>query len=100
AATARASFFAAVDSGRRAESRTRSGAAATGPQALAVKFDGAHLPYLPRPQPAYEIYVHGPQMEGLHLRGSQVARGGIRLSDRPDDFRTEILELMRTQMVK
>src|SRR5262249_10085953 len=100
AATVRPNFFAGADRGPPPHAATRSGVTATRAQALAVKFDCAHLPHLPRPQPGYEIYVHGPHMEGLHLRGSQVARGGIRLSDRPDDFRTEILDLMRTQMVK
>ena len=52
------------------------------------------------PAPLYEIYVHPPRMEGIHLRGGKVARGGIRWSDRPDDFRTEVLGLMKTQMTK
>jgi glutamate dehydrogenase len=68
--------------------------------ALAVKIESAGIPHLPRPQPLYEIYVHATQVEATHLRGAKVARGGIRLSDRPDDFRTEILDLMKTQMVK
>jgi glutamate dehydrogenase len=68
--------------------------------ALALKIDCARIPHLPRPYPLYEIYVHAPHVEGLHLRGGRVARGGIRLSDRPDDFRTEIHDLMRTQTVK
>ncbi len=55
---------------------------------------------MPAPRPLYEIYVHGAEMEGIHLRGGKVARGGIRWSDRPDDFRTEILGLMKTQMTK
>ena len=52
------------------------------------------------PRPLFEIYIHSSAMEGIHLRGAKVARGGIRWSDRPDDFRTEILDLMQTQMIK
>ncbi|MGR9051660.1 MAG: NAD-glutamate dehydrogenase domain-containing protein [Gammaproteobacteria bacterium] len=52
------------------------------------------------PKPQYEIYVHAFNMEGIHLRGGKISRGGIRWSDRPDDFRTEILGLMQTQMSK
>ena len=55
---------------------------------------------MPFPRPQYEVYVHSATMEGIHLRGGLVARGGIRWSDRPDDFRTEILGLMKTQMTK
>jgi glutamate dehydrogenase len=55
---------------------------------------------MPAPRPLFEIYVHAATMEGIHLRGGKVARGGIRWSDRPDDFRTEILGLMKTQMTK
>jgi glutamate dehydrogenase len=55
---------------------------------------------MPAPKPLYEIYVHAAHMEGIHLRGAKIARGGIRWSDRPDDFRGEILGLMRTQMIK
>ena len=55
---------------------------------------------MPKPRPLYEIFVHGPRMEGVHLRAGRIARGGIRWSDRPDDFRTEVLGLMKTQTVK
>ncbi len=55
---------------------------------------------MPSPRPLYEVYVHSAKMEGLHLRGGKVARGGIRWSDRPDDFRTEILGLVKAQMTK
>jgi glutamate dehydrogenase len=68
--------------------------------AIALKFDAARLPQLPDPRPAFETWVHGPWMDGVHLRAGRVARGGIRSSDRPDDFRAEILGLMRTQVVK
>lgn len=68
--------------------------------ALAMKLESGRIAHLPRPQPLFAIYVHAPHVEGIHLRSAKVARGGIRLSDRPDDFRTEILDLMRTQTVK
>ena len=55
---------------------------------------------MPSPRPMFEIYVHSRLLEGIHLRGGKVARGGIRWSDRHDDFRTEVLGLMKTQMVK
>jgi glutamate dehydrogenase len=53
-----------------------------------------------RPRPLYEIFVYSPRFEGIHLRGGKVARGGLRWSDRPDDFRTEVLGLVKAQMVK
>src|SRR4029077_18887654 len=55
---------------------------------------------LPAPRPLFEIFVCSPRMEGIHLRGGRVARGGIRWSDRREDFRTEVLGLMKTQIVK
>jgi glutamate dehydrogenase len=55
---------------------------------------------MPAPRPLYEVYVHSAQIEGVHLRGGKVARGGIRWSDRPDDFRTEVLGLVKAQMTK
>ncbi len=55
---------------------------------------------MPAPRPLYEVYVHSATMEGLHLRGGKVARGGIRWSDRPDDFRTEVLGLVKAQTTK
>ena len=67
---------------------------------VAVKLASASIEQLPSPRPLFEIYVHGPLMEGIHLRGDKIARGGIRYSDRPDDFRTEVLGLMATQMKK
>ncbi|MEO8603763.1 MAG: NAD-glutamate dehydrogenase domain-containing protein [bacterium] len=67
---------------------------------LAFKFDAARLPQLTAPRPVWETWVQGRDMQGIHLRSGAVARGGIRFSDRPDDFRAEILELMRTQVVK
>ncbi|MEN2988968.1 NAD-glutamate dehydrogenase [Tistrella sp. BH-R2-4] len=67
---------------------------------LAIKLDGAALPDLPPPRPFREIFVYSPRVEAVHLRGGRVARGGIRWSDRLEDFRTEILGLMKAQMVK
>lgn len=67
---------------------------------LSFKLNPGKLPDLPNPQPEYEIFVYSPQMEGVHLRGGKVARGGIRWSDRLEDFRTEIFGLMKAQMVK
>lgn len=67
---------------------------------IAVKLHSASIEQLPSPRPLYEIYVSSPLMEGIHLRGDKIARGGIRYSDRPDDFRTEVLGLMATQTKK
>jgi len=67
---------------------------------IALKIDSLGVINMPSPAPWVEIYVHSATMEGVHLRGAKVARGGIRWSDRPDDFRTEILDLMQTQMIK
>src|SRR6185437_1773403 len=67
---------------------------------LSVKFSSREIELLPLPRPLCEIYVLSPRMEGVHLRGGRVARGGIRWSDRKEDFRTEILGLMKAQMVK
>jgi glutamate dehydrogenase len=67
---------------------------------LALKFESARIANLTDTPPLYEIHVSSPRMEGCHLRAGRVARGGIRFSDRPDDFRTEILDLMKTQTVK
>ena len=69
-------------------------------EALAFKIDSAAVPGLPAPVPWREIWIYSPRVEGVHLRGGPVARGGIRWSDRRDDFRTEILGLMKAQVVK
>ncbi|MES2491790.1 MAG: NAD-glutamate dehydrogenase domain-containing protein [Pseudomonadota bacterium] len=71
-----------------------------GTAALAFKLDSALVPDLPRPVPWREIFVCSRQVEGVHLRAGPVARGGIRWSDRRDDFRTEVLGLMKAQRVK
>ncbi len=67
---------------------------------VAIKVDSRKVEGMPSPRPMFEIYVHSRLIQGIHLRGGKVARGGIRWSDRHDDFRTEILGLMKTQMVK
>ncbi|WP_321957066.1 NAD-glutamate dehydrogenase [Paraburkholderia bannensis] len=68
--------------------------------ALSFKFDPSQVPGLPEPKPMFEIWVYSPRVEGVHLRGGRVARGGLRWSDRREDFRTEVLGLMKAQMVK
>jgi glutamate dehydrogenase len=70
------------------------------PPYLSFKLDPTRLEFLPRPRPRYEIFVYSPRVEGVHLRGGTVARGGLRWSDRREDFRTEVLGLMKAQMVK
>lgn len=67
---------------------------------VAFKFEGKALVDLPEPRPLYEIFIYSPRFEAVHLRGSKVARGGIRWSDRREDFRTEILGLLKAQIVK
>jgi glutamate dehydrogenase len=67
---------------------------------LSFKLDSQKIKELPLPRPLYEIFVYSPEMEGIHLRAGKVARGGIRWSDRREDFRTEILGLMKAQNVK
>ncbi|KQT31827.1 glutamate dehydrogenase [Sphingomonas sp. Leaf412] len=69
-------------------------------EALAFKLDSAKIPGLPKPLPWREVWVYSPRVEGIHLRAGPVARGGLRWSDRRDDFRTEILGLMKAQRVK
>jgi len=71
-----------------------------GDEGLAFKLDSALVPGLPAPRPWREIWVYSPRVEGIHLRGGPIARGGLRWSDRRDDFRTEILGLMKAQLVK
>jgi glutamate dehydrogenase len=67
---------------------------------LSFKIRSADVPDMPRPFPLYEIFVFSPAMEAIHLRGAKVARGGIRWSDRKEDYRTEVLGLMKAQKVK
>ena len=67
---------------------------------LSFKLNPREVPGVPEPKPLYEIWVYSPRMEGVHLRGGRVARGGLRWSDRREDFRTEILGLVKAQQVK
>ena len=67
---------------------------------LALKLEPSAIPDLPAPRPKFEIFVYSPRVEGVHLRFGAVARGGLRWSDRRDDFRTEVLGLVKAQMVK
>ncbi|MEU7056390.1 NAD-glutamate dehydrogenase [Streptomyces sp. NPDC046197] len=86
-ATLRTNFFQEADSGRPHDY-------------VSMKFDPQAIPDLPAPRPAFEIWVYSPRVEGVHLRFGKVARGGLRWSDRREDFRTEILGLVKAQMVK
>ncbi len=70
------------------------------PPYLAFKLDPKTIDDLPEPRPQYEIYVYSPRFEGVHLRSGAVARGGLRWSDRLEDYRTEVLGLVKAQMVK
>jgi len=67
---------------------------------LCIKLDPRAVPDMPRPVPRYEIFVYSPRVEGVHLRGGKVARGGLRWSDREEDYRTEVLGLAKAQQVK
>ena len=67
---------------------------------ISLKLEPKEIPELPEPRPKFEIFVYSPRVEGVHLRFGPVARGGLRWSDRRDDFRTEILGLVKAQMVK
>ncbi|MCU6325927.1 NAD-glutamate dehydrogenase, partial [Enterobacter quasiroggenkampii] len=67
---------------------------------ISFKFEARKIEDLPAPRPLYEIFVYSPRVEGIHLRFGKVARGGLRWSDRPQDFRTEILGLVKAQQVK
>jgi glutamate dehydrogenase len=67
---------------------------------LSFKFEPSKVPGLPEPKPMFEIFVYSTRFEGVHLRGGRVARGGLRWSDRPEDYRTEVLGLVKAQMVK
>ncbi len=67
---------------------------------ISFKFDSPSIPRIPEPVPRFEIFVYSPRVEGVHLRGGLVARGGLRWSERPEDFRTEVLGLVKAQRVK
>ena len=87
-------FLALVDATVRTNRYVRAG------DHLALKLNSSLVPEVPRPVPYREIFVHGPSVEGIHLRWGPVARGGVRWSDRADDYRTEVLALMRAQVLK
>ncbi|WP_111495063.1 NAD-glutamate dehydrogenase [Marinobacter bohaiensis] len=67
---------------------------------LSLKFDPQSIPDIPKPRPRFEVFVYSPRVEGVHLRAGPVARGGLRWSDRAEDYRTEILGLVKAQQVK
>ncbi|MGH1456146.1 MAG: NAD-glutamate dehydrogenase [Alphaproteobacteria bacterium] len=67
---------------------------------LSLKFDSCKIDFMPKPRPFREIFVYSPRVEAIHLRGDKIARGGLRWSDRHEDYRTEVLGLMKAQMVK
>ncbi|MFY0514568.1 NAD-glutamate dehydrogenase [Streptomyces anulatus] len=97
-ATLRTNFFQSASEG--SEKRGRHTEGGTPHSYVSMKFDPQAIPDLPAPRPAYEIWVYSPRVEGVHLRFGKVARGGLRWSDRREDFRTEILGLVKAQMVK
>jgi glutamate dehydrogenase len=72
----------------------------TGTDTLAIKLRSQEIEFMPHPRPLFEIFVFSPRIEGTHLRSARVARGGIRWSERLDDYRSEVLGLMKTQKVK
>jgi len=80
--------------------RTQSPGDVEGPRPLVLKFDPQTIPGLMLPRPKFEIYVYSPRLEAVHLRFGRVARGGLRWSDRQEDFRTEVLGLVKAQEVK
>jgi glutamate dehydrogenase len=92
-ATQRTNYFATAPSPAQPE-------AAGAPPYLVVKLDAAAVPELPDPRPMFEVFVYSPRFEAVHLRFALVARGGLRWSDRREDFRTEILGLAKAQEVK
>ncbi|MBV8803183.1 MAG: NAD-glutamate dehydrogenase, partial [Gammaproteobacteria bacterium] len=85
-ATLRTNYFQTIDNNQK--------------EYLAFKIKSSEVPDLPKPHPLYEIFVYAPRFEAIHLRAEKVARGGIRWSDRLEDFRTEVLGLMKAQKVK
>ena len=86
-ATQRTNFFQTVEDG-------------TFKSYISVKLASQQISLAPKPRPAYEIFVYSPRVEGVHLRGGKVARGGLRWSDRVEDYRTEVLGLVKAQQVK
>jgi glutamate dehydrogenase len=96
-ATLRTNYYITYRSGRYQDGLRADGGPA---DYLSFKFDSSKVPDLPKPRPFREIFVCGPRVEGVHLRFGPVARGGLRWSDRREDFRTEVLGLVKAQMVK
>lgn len=86
-ATVRTNYFQRLDDGKHKSY-------------ISIKLNPAMLPEVPLPKPKFEIFVYSPRVEGVHLRGGSIARGGLRWSDRREDFRTEVLGLMKAQVVK
>ncbi len=86
-ATTRTNFYQCTDAGENKP-------------CVSFKFNPALVPEMPEPKPMFEIFVYSPRVEGVHMRGGKVARGGLRWSDRREDFRTEVLGLVKAQMVK
>jgi glutamate dehydrogenase len=82
------------------DATVRTNAYVDGRRALSFKVRSSAVPEMPKPTPLFEIFVYSTEMEAIHLRGGRVARGGIRWSDRRQDYRTEVLGLMKAQMVK
>ncbi len=82
------------------QATVRTNAYRMGRRSLAFKLRSADVPGMPEPRPLFEIFVYAPEVEGIHLRGGRVARGGLRWSDRREDYRTEVLDLMKAQMTK
>ncbi len=97
-ATLRTNYFQGLETV--AERPPRPPAAFVPKPYLSLKMEPSAIPDLPEPRPKFEIFVYSPRVEGVHLRFGAVARGGLRWSDRRDDFRTEILGLVKAQMVK
>ncbi len=92
-------FLAAINATLRTSYYKKSADGADRPY-LSIKIDSRAVPDAPLPRPMFEIFMHSPRVEGVHLRMGKVARGGIRWSDRREDFRTEVLGLMKAQNVK
>ncbi len=95
------SYLALIDATLRTNYyRVHSPSGADGPRYLVLKLDPSDIPGLTQPRPKFEIYVYSPRLEAVHLRFGRVARGGLRWSDRLEDFRTEVLGLVKAQEVK
>ncbi|MEM7570160.1 MAG: NAD-glutamate dehydrogenase domain-containing protein, partial [Pseudomonadota bacterium] len=92
-------FLSAITATQRTNAYCKGGDCSA-PDTLAFKIRSRDVLEMPQPAPYAEIFVYGPQVEGVHLRGGPVARGGLRWTDRPEDYRTEILGLLKAQIVK